>query len=118
MPDLLRQGSDWLESQRTAHMASPVTFRRTGQGEQVIQATFGQTEYEVADDYGATIRAHVVDFLILAEELGLEPRSGDVIVADGRKHELMGLAGEHCWRWSDPYHTTYRIHTKDIGADE
>ena len=35
----------------------------------------------------------------------------------GRRYEVMNLAGEGCWRWSDPYRTTLRIHTTDIGAD-
>lgn len=94
-----------------------MTYRRAGQADAKVQATFGKTDYEVADDYGATIRTHVIDFLILADELGHEPQASDVIVADGRKYEVMDLAGEGAWRWSDPYRTTFRIHTKDIGAD-
>ncbi len=120
MGDLLRDGLNWLKQQRTAYMTSPVTYRRAGSGSQndaEVQATFGKTDYEVADDYGATIRTHVIDFLILTDELGHEPKAGDVIVADGRKYEVMNLAGEGPWRWSDPYRTTLRIHTKDIGND-
>jgi hypothetical protein len=94
-----------------------VLYRRAGQADADVRATFGKTDYEVADGYGATIQSHVIDFLILADELGLEPEPGDVIVADGRKYEVMNLGGEGCWRWSDPYRQTYRIHTKDIGAD-
>ncbi|MCD4824644.1 MAG: hypothetical protein K8S55_08555 [Phycisphaerae bacterium] len=29
----------------------------------------------------------------------------------------MNFTGQSCWRWSDPYRTTLRIHTKDVGAD-
>ena len=115
MADLLRDGLSWLESQRTAHMTSPVTYRRAGLADAEVQATFGRTDYEVADDYGATIRTHVIDFLILADALGWEPEAGDQIVADGRLHEVMPLSGQGHWRWSDPYRTTLRIHTKDIG---
>jgi len=118
MGDLLRDGLNWLEQQRTAHMTSPVTYRRAGQADAEMRATFGKTDYEVADDYGATIRTHVIDFLILADELGFEPQASDVIVADGRKYEVMDLAGEGAWRWSDPYRTTFRIHTKDTGPPE
>ena len=118
MGDLLRDGLTWLEQQRTAHMTSPVIYRRAGQADAEMRATFGKTDYEIADDYGATIRTHVIDFLILADELGHEPQASDVIVADGRKYEVMDLAGEGAWRWSDPYRTTFRIHTKDIGPPE
>ena len=119
-PDLLRDGLAWLEQKRTAHMASPVEYRRPGEAGQppaTLQATFGRTDYDLVDDFGATVRTHVIDFLILADELGTEPEAGDMIAAEGRRYEVMNLSGQGAWRWSDPYRTTYRIHTKDIGAD-
>ena len=114
MTDLLRQGSEWLEQMRTVHAASPVEYRR---GVQVIavQATFGRTQVELADESGLTVQSVIWDFLILADDLGLEPEPGDEIVADGQIYEVMNLAGQGCWRWSDPYRQTYRIHTRDIG---
>ncbi len=114
MPDLLRKGALWLEQQRTAHCSSPVEYRR-GESTYTVQATKGKTDYEVADDFGATIGSHAIDFLIMADELGLRPEPGDVIVADGYQHEVMNLGGEGCWRWSDPNLITMRIHTKEIG---
>ena len=116
MTDLLRQGSQWLEDMRTAHVSSPVEYRRDAQV-LTVNATFGQTSFEVADESGLTVGSHVWDFLILAEELGFDPEPGDVIAANGRQYEVMNLSGEGCWRWSDPYRQTYRIHTKDIGVD-
>ncbi len=115
MADLLRTGSAWLEQMRTAHCSSPVEYRR-GEEATAVDATFGKTEYEVADESGLTIGAQVWDFLILAADLGFEPEPGDLIVADGRKYEVMNLGQEGCWRFSDPYRQTYRIHTKDIGS--
>jgi len=112
--DLLRQGSQWLEQMRTAHCSSPVEYRRPPDTV-AVNATYGKTDVELADESGLTVRSHVWDFLILADALGLEPEPGDVIAADGRRYEVMNLGGEGCWRWSDPYRTTYRIHTKDIG---
>jgi len=116
MGDLLRQGARWLEQMRTAHCASPVTYRRDGV-ELNVQATFGRTAFEIADEGGLTIQAQVWDFLVLADELAVlgTPQGGDAIVTGGRQYEVMDLAGEGCWRWSDPYRTSYRIHTKDIG---
>ena len=119
MGDLLRQGGQWLEQQRTAHCSSPVTYRRDA-AELQVDATFGRTEVEVEDDYGLRIGAQVMDFLILAEAFSPtfdHPQAGDQIVADGVVYEVMNLGGEGCWRWSDPYRQTCRIHTKDIGAD-
>lgn len=119
MADLLRQGSQWLEDMRTAHASSPVEYRRSPDT-YTVNATFGQTSFEVADESGLTIGSHVWDFLILADAFGqegFEPEPGDVIAANGRRYEVMNLSGDGCWRWSDPYRQTYRIHTKDIGAD-
>ena len=114
MSDLLRQGSEWLEDMRTAHASSPVVYRRDIT-EYPVNATFGKTDFEIADESGLTIGSHVWDFLILAVDLGIEPEAGDVIVTNGRRFEVMNLSGEGCWRWSDPYRQTYRIHTKDVG---
>lgn len=116
MTDMLQDGLTWLDSQRVAHMSSQVAYRRDPD-EVTVKATFGKTDVEIADESGLTIQAQVWDFLIAAEELGLEPEPGDVIAANGRKYEVMNLGGEGCWRWSDPYRMTCRIHTKDIGPD-
>ena len=122
MGDLLRQGSQWLEQMRTAHCSSPVEYRRPPNSF-VVNATFGRTNYEIADETGLSIGAHVHDFLILAEELNDslsdDPAPGDVILANGRKYEVLPFGEDiQGWRWSDPYHATYRIHTRDIGPAE
>ena len=116
MTDLLRQGSDWLEQMRAAHCSSPVVYRRGG-SEIEVGATYGRTQYEVEDDYGLRIKVSAMDFLITADDLGLEPEAGDVIAAEGRRFEVMDLGDEGSWRFSDPYRKTLRIHTKDIGND-
>ena len=116
MNDVLRDGLTWLDSQRASHMTSPVEYRRDPDV-LAVNATFGKTDYEVADESGLTIGSHVWDFLVTAVELGFEPEPGDVIAANGRKYEVMDLGGQGSWRWSDPYRQTYRIHTKDVGPD-
>lgn len=115
MVDLLRQGAAWLEQMRTAHCASPVEYRG-GSDTHALQATFGRTAYEVAEESGLTVGGHVWDFLIVAADLGFDPDPGDVIVADGRRFEVLPLGEDvQGWRWSDPYRQTYRIHTREIG---
>lgn len=116
MVDLLRQGSQWLQQMRTTHCAGLVEYRRPPIAKSV-NATIGKTDYDITSESGLTIKAQTVDYLIQAEELALEPEAGDVIVSDGRRFEVMNLAGEGCWRWCDPYRQTYRIHTKEIGPD-
>ena len=119
MGDLLRQGSQWLGQMRSAHCSSPVSYRR-GETEAVLNTTFGRTEYEVEDDYGLRVGAEVTDFLVSADDFTPtfgEPEAGDQIVADGVVFEVMSLAGQGHWRWSDPHRTTMRIHTKEIGTE-
>jgi len=122
MPDLLRQSAAWLEQMRTAHCSSQVEYRPAPTDGSplpgvTVNATFGKTDYQIADESGLTIGSHVWDFLILASELAREPQPGDVIVADGRKFEVLPLGTDfRGWRWSDPFRGTYRIHTKDSGG--
>lgn len=79
-----------------------------------VPATFGQTRYESASDYGMTTGAFLSDFLIRFNDLGFYPELGDRIHADGRQYEVMDLGQEGCWRWSDPYGIRMRVHTKLI----
>ena len=82
----------------------------------VIDATFGRTACEVEDARGLRVGAEVIDFLVSAEAFPFDqPEAGDQIVADGVVYEVMDLAGQGHWRWSDSYRTTMRIHTKDMG---
>jgi hypothetical protein len=113
--DLLRQGSQWLEQQRTAHCSSPVTYQR-GDTSIPVSATFGRSEAEVDDGSGLRVVTTVADFLIVAAELASlgSPQAGDQILVDESTFEVLPLGSEPCWRWSDPYHQTYRIHAKDI----
>jgi len=118
MTDLLRQSAAWLEQMRTTHCSSPVVYQPVnGDLLPEVSATFGRTNYEITDESGLTIGAQAWDFLVLADDLPIEPRPGDVIVADGRKYEVLPLGADvKGWCWSDPYRRTYRIHTKDIGV--
>jgi hypothetical protein len=116
LADLLRKGSQWLVNMMEAHCSSSVGYRR-GKDTRTVNATYGKTDVELADESGLTINSHIWDFLIHADALGFDPEPGDVIAANGRRYEVMNLGGDGCWRWSDPYRDMYRIHTKDIGAD-
>ncbi len=116
MADLLQKGSQWLERMRTEHCSGPIEYRRGAQT-RGVRATFGSTRRESADESGLVIESRTRDFLILAAELGILPQPGDVIAVGGRRFEVMDLAGEGGWRWSDPYHQTLRIHTRHTGDE-
>jgi len=126
MGDLLRQGSQWLSGMLKQHASSQVTYRRPPAGDEEeplgleIVATLGKTDYEKLDDYGMPIGAEAVDFLISAEDFTAtfgEPQVGDRVVFEVAVYEVLELPGQGCWRWTDGFGNTLRIHTKRIAAE-
>jgi len=119
MGNLLQEALQFLDAKRRGHMAQEVAYKR-GADSAVVLATFGKTAYQVEASEGITVGAEVVDFLISACELAIQgspirPQSGDRILVEGQgTYEVLDLPGAGCWRYSDPYQMTYRIHTKKI----
>jgi hypothetical protein len=120
--DLLRKSSDWLEDQRTRHAASTVTYVRGSQSVDLL-ATVGKTTFELDDGYGVLVRHESRDFLVLAADLVLGgatviPDRGDRIrETQGDTtfvYEVSAPGKEPCWRYSDAFRKTLRIHTKQI----
>lgn len=125
MADLLQQGSDWLEDMREAHATRPVAYVR-GVDSVEIFATVGRTVFSIDKGSGVMERIEARDYLVTASALTLGgvvilPKAGDrILEAEGDKayvHEVMAPGGEPCWRWSDPYRKTLRIHTKQIAVE-
>lgn len=119
MSDMIADGITWLNTQRAAHLSQTVTYRR-GDNEHELTATRGRTEYEMADEYGLVLGAHMVDFLILAADFPVvfdEPTAGDLLIVDSVQFEALAFGGDRCWRWSDPERTLMRIHTREVGSD-
>ncbi len=122
MGDLLRQGSQWLAGVLKQHAASQVTYSRpaTDGGDAVelpLAATLGKTDYEKPDEYGMPVGATATDFLISSVDFtGTfgEPQTGDRIVFDGSVFEVLDVPGQGCWRRTDGFGNTMRIHTKRI----
>jgi hypothetical protein len=126
MSDLLQQASNWLEDQRTRHAASTSQYVRGSRSVDLL-ATVGKTTFDVDDGYGVLVRYESRDFLILAADLVLDglpliPQRGDRIqeTQGGTTfiYEVTAPGKEPCWRYSDPYRKTLRIHSKQIGAEE
>ncbi len=125
MGDLLQRASDWLETKRTKFATRQVTYQR-GDSFVEVSATIGQTEFEIAGEYGVVEKAEARDYLILVADLVLDgqttlPQRGDQIrEAQGATtfvYEVMAPGGESPWRYSDPYRKTLRIHTKEVDAE-
>lgn len=126
MVDLLQKASEWLENKRTQFAACMVTYVRGNQTASV-PATIGKTVFEIEDGYGLIIRHESRDFLILAADLVLGgvktlPQKGDHICETQGDtvyiHEIVAFDKEGCWRFSDLFRKTLRIHTKKIGEEK
>jgi hypothetical protein len=125
MADLLQKGSDWLEGMRTAHASRPVVYVRGTNSTEVV-ATVGKTVFHLDKGYGIIERVEARDYLVLSIDLLLGgaavlPKAGDRIreTEDGKTfvYEVMAPGGEPCWRWSDPYRRTLRIHSKHVATE-
>jgi hypothetical protein len=128
MVDLLGQAAAWLTGTRAATMATVVTYSRPGVSPAPAQtvnlaATPGATTFEIDNGYGVVERLVSRDFLITTSDLVLGgavvgPRPGDQITESTASgtfvYEVMSPGKEPCWRWSDPYRNTRRVHTKQV----
>jgi hypothetical protein len=120
--NVLAKASQWLEDRRSQFAVSTVEYLRGSQTASV-SATIGKTTFEVDDGYGMLVRSESRDFLVLASDLVLGgspafPQRGDKIQqTDGEmtfNYEVTAPGKEPCWRWSDSFHKTLRIHTKEV----
>ena len=120
MADLLEQAAGWLDGMRAQHLSRRVVYSR-GDDSVEVAATIGRTVFEIDDGSGAVVQWESRDFLIAAVDLVLagevvEPLPGDRIreTQDGKVYvyEVMAPGKEPCWRYSDPYRRTLRVHTK------
>ncbi|MCL2640724.1 MAG: hypothetical protein FWD53_07760 [Phycisphaerales bacterium] len=125
MTDLLQKGMAWLEDQRTKFMTQSVVYQR-GEDSVEVPATIGTTTFNVDDGGGALLRIESRDYLIRAADLVLGgnailPKRGDRIrETSGSQvfiYEVMAPGDEPCWRWSDGYRQTLRIHTKQTDLE-
>lgn len=116
--NMLAQANVWLNAQRQKHLTVPVQYRRRGGQTVEVPAALGRTLFRVEDEYGITTRTESRDFLIAASDLNVEPERGDQIIYAGVCYEVLAPNSEPCWRWSDSFHQTLRIHTKEIGGED
>jgi hypothetical protein len=122
MADLLQKSSDWLEDMRTKHASRLVTYKR-GAETIVVSATIGRTVFEIDDGVGVSTQYEARDFLILAQELVLggektlpqrRDRIQETVGDQSIEYEVLAPGKEPCWRYSDPFRKTLRIHTKQV----
>jgi len=118
---MLSDATKWLHDQAHDHLADTITYRR-GEQEVSLAATVGRSEFEIERETGVIVSFESRDYIFRATDLVLggatvEPADGDRIVEAGRIYEVLAPGDHPAWRWSDPFRTAFRVHTKYIGLD-
>jgi hypothetical protein len=122
---MLKTGAAWLDAQRTAHMSESVVYIR-GNDSVTVTASIGKTIFRTENSFGFIEHYEGRDYFVLAADLlidgsPVEPEAGDKVQeTDGpvvRTYEVMAPGGEPCWRWSDEFNKTLRIHAKHVGTE-
>lgn len=124
MADLLQTANQWLAEQQRAYVSREVTYQR-GVEAVTLLATIGRTVFELQDAKGFIQKTESRDYLITTSDLVLNsqavlPQRGDKIIETAGDqtftYEVLAPGKEPVWRYSDPFRTQLRIHTKHIGT--
>lgn len=120
MSTLFAKLKDWLPGHAAQVAGVTVTYTR-GATSRTITAVVGRTVFASQLDGGPRIEFGDRDYLIEATEMTAfgDPQIGDRIAetlnGTSRVWEVMTPGtGEPAWRWSDPQHTRYRVHTTQV----
>lgn len=113
---ILEEAVNTLRSIQESCLSVPVSYRRSGGEARTVNAVVGKTVFHSRSDYGTWTRTETRDFIIRADALSEPPTRGDEIAYAGRTYEVLAPNDEPVWRWSDPYCTAMRIHTKWTGG--
>ncbi len=120
MSDLLARGAQVLTAKQKAGSSRTVVYSHGGLNV-TVQATIGQTPFQIDDGQGGVITFQTRDFLIPAADLVLgglavEPARGDTIAETdtGRvyTYEVLLAGTEPVAGYSGPCRDRWRIHTK------
>jgi hypothetical protein len=110
---MLAKAALWLAEMQEKFCAGNVIYVRNGEP-LPLTATYGRSEYEIHDEFGMNLGAHVVDFIVRTNILPFDPEPGDGILVGDTEYEVMPLGSHKCWRWCDAHHQLRRIHTKQL----
>ena len=113
---MIKSGIEALRAIQMANVASDVVYRRLGGDALSVKAVVGRTVFRSTDESGMWTRIETRDFIVPRELLPSEPQVGDEIEFLGNTYEVLSPNGEPAWRWSDAFHTAYRIHAKHTGG--
>lgn len=112
---MLADAVSFLADTLSAHASVSITYKR-GRASYTLTATLGQSVLRVSDRNGTRVERTDRDFLIVAADLPLIPERGDFIIYNGGFYEVLPVGSDPAYRYSDPYNTILRIHTKYKGT--
>jgi hypothetical protein len=116
---LFNRAKTWLSNALQQGAGEYVSYRR-GDTITVVRVVVGRTVFRVDGDAGVRIEFGDRDYLIDKDEFPYaEPAIGDRITetvgGQTAVYEVLEPGtGDPAWRWSDPQHQRYRIHTKRV----
>ena len=113
---MIKSGIEALRAIQMANVASDVVYRRLGGEALTVKAVVGRTVFRSTDESGIWTRIETRDFIVGKALIDFEPQVGDEIEFLGSTYEVLAPSGEPAWRWSDTFHTAYRIHAKHTGG--
>ena len=113
---MIKSGIEALRAIQMANVASEVVYRRLGGEALSVKAVVGRTVFRSTDESGIWTRVETRDFIVGKALIDFEPQVGDEIEFLGSTYEVLAPSGEPAWRWSDAFHTAYRIHAKNTGG--
>ena len=113
---MIQSGIGHLRAIQMQSVASEVVYKRLEGEPLAVRAVVGRTVFRSTDADGIWTRVETRDFIVPKELLPFEPQVGDEVEFLGATYEVLAPNGEPAWRWSDAFHTAYRIHAKHTGG--
>ena len=113
---MIKSGIETLRAIQMASVATDVVYKRLGGDVKTVKAVVGRTVFRSTDESGIWTRIETRDFIVGKALIDFEPQVGDEIEFLGSTYEVLAPSGEPAWRWSDAFHTAYRIHAKHTGG--
>lgn len=113
---MVKSAIEHMRAIQMQSLAVEVGYTPLGGETSTIRVVVGRTVFRSADESGIWTRIETRDFIVPKELLASEPQVGDEIEFLGHTYEVLAPSGEPCWRWSDAFHTAYRIHAKHTGG--
>lgn len=115
---MVKSAIEHMRAMQMRSLAVEVGYTPLGGEARTVRAVVGRTVFRSTDENGIWTRIETRDFIVPKEQLPSPPQVGDELEFLGCTYEVLAPNGEPCWRWSDAFHTAYRIHAKNTGGGE